>query len=77
MKQSSRLLGTYIIVGRDNKLHTQKVNISGADNCCARKIKQDKREYRMTKMLVIIYMMVKKGLSDKVTFSRDLKEVSK
>lgn len=56
MKQSSRLLGTYIIVGRENKLHTKKVNISGAGNCYARKIKQDKREYRMTKVLVIIYI---------------------
>lgn len=56
MKQTSRLLGVDIIVGRDNKLHTKKylINTSGADNCCARKISRIRGGTEWQRVLVIV-----------------------
>ena len=56
MKQTSRLLGVDIIVGRDNKLHTHKnlINTSGADNCYVRKISRIREGTEGRRVLVII-----------------------
>jgi hypothetical protein len=69
MKQTSRLLGVDIVVGRDNKLHTKIFNkYAGADNCYARKIGRIRAGTEGQSVLVIVCI----GWSRKACLMRGL-----